>query len=86
MCPEKIGEEVKLYARAIQRLKEYKVKWFSEEEIDDDDIFLVSVDGIHCCMFEVRRDPGGKWYFMQVNQILQSSDLVMEMRKIQDQI
>ena len=62
VCPEKIGEEVKLYARAIQRLKEYKVKWFSEEEIDDDDIFLVSVDGIHCRTFEVRRDPGKKWY------------------------
>ena len=53
VCPEKIGEYIKLYARAIQRLKEYKIKWFSEEKIDDEDIFFVSIDGIHCCMYEV---------------------------------
>ena len=53
MCP-KIGKSITLHARSIQRLKEeYKVKWFSPGEIDDDDIFLVSVDGIHCRTFEV---------------------------------
>jgi DDE superfamily endonuclease len=29
---------------------------------DEDEIFLLSVDGVHCKTFEVRTDPGTKWY------------------------
>ena len=62
ICPEVIGKYTKEYAKSIQHLKKYKVKWFEEGDIDDDDIFLVSVDGIHCRTYEVRKDPGKKWY------------------------
>ena len=62
ICPETISEKINVYSKAIQHLKKHKVKWFEDGECDDDDIFLVSVDGIHCRTFEVRRDPGKKWY------------------------
>mmetsp|Transcript_2173 Transcript_2173/g.4885 ORF Transcript_2173/g.4885 Transcript_2173/m.4885 type:complete len:352 (-) Transcript_2173:49-1104(-) len=60
-CPETIGPRVKEYTAALQRLKKKKIKWFSDEEIKDD-VFIVSVDGVHCRIQEARRDPGSKWY------------------------
>lgn len=45
--------------KAIQSLKEKKVVW---GDWDDDEIFVVSVDGVHCRVREVRKDPGAKWY------------------------
>ena len=62
MCLKKIGKQVKLYARETQWLKEYKVKWFSEEELNEDDICLVSVDSAHYCTFKVQSDPGKEEY------------------------
>ena len=62
ICPQTIGDKIMIYAKAIQRLKKHKVKWFEDGDYDDDEIFLVSVDGIHCRTFEVRKDPGKKWY------------------------
>ena len=62
VCPETIGATVKLYTKAIQRLKEHKIKWFEEGEIDEDEINLITVDGVHCRTFEVRKDPSTKWY------------------------
>ena len=62
LCREIIGRTIKLYTKAIQRLKEHKIKWFEDGEIDEKDVFLVSVDGIHCRTYEVRSDPGKKWY------------------------
>jgi hypothetical protein len=62
VCPQTIGEKIIIYAEAIQRLKKHKVKWFEDGDYDDEEIFLVSVDGIHCRTFEVRKDPGKKWY------------------------
>lgn len=29
---------------------------------DEDEVFLISVDGVHCKIFEPRTDPGSKWY------------------------
>ena len=57
-----IGDVLKTYVKAIQQLKDLKIQWFEEGELDDDDIFIISVDGVHCRVREVRKDPGTKWY------------------------
>ena len=62
VCPEIIAASVKLYGKTIRLLKEKKIKWFEDGEIDDDDIFMISVDGVHCKTGEVRKQPGSKWY------------------------
>ena len=61
LLPETIGPKIKEYARCIQLLKEKKIKWFEDDEIADD-IFIITVDGVHCRVQEVRKDPGTKWY------------------------
>jgi len=61
LSPETIGPKVKEYANAIQHLKGRKIKWFDDDEIKDD-VFIMTVDGVHCRIQEVRKDPGSKWY------------------------
>jgi hypothetical protein len=48
-----------LYVQKIQELKERKVQWGNFE---DNEVFVISVDGVHCQVQEVRRAPGSKWY------------------------
>ncbi|KAL3912528.1 MAG: hypothetical protein SGARI_001109, partial [Bacillariaceae sp.] len=43
----------------IQKLKASKVVW---EKFDEGEVFVISVDGVHCRIREVRTDPGSKWY------------------------
>lgn len=50
---------LKKNSEAIQRLKETKVVW---GDFNEDEVFLLSVDGVHCRIQEVRKDPGAKWY------------------------
>jgi hypothetical protein len=45
--------------KAIQDQKEKKVVWGDWE---DEDIFIISVDGVHCRVQEVRKDPSAKWF------------------------
>ena len=59
--PETIAAKIKEYAVAIQYLKGKKRKWFTDDEIKDD-ILIMTVDGVHCCVQEVQKDPGSKWY------------------------
>jgi hypothetical protein len=51
---EKIGMTCWLYAKKIQQLKERKVRW---GEFEDNEIHIISVDGVHCRMQEIRRAP-----------------------------
>jgi hypothetical protein len=48
-----------LCVQKIQELKERKVQWGNFE---DNEVFIISVDGVHCQVQEVRRAPGSKWY------------------------
>lgn len=48
------------YAKAIQGLKEQKIRWEFAGP-DGELIHIVSVDGVHCRIYEVRIDPGAKW-------------------------
>jgi len=61
LSPETIAAKTKEYATAIQSLKGRKIKWFETDEIEDH-TFIMTVDGVHCSVQEVRKDPGSKWY------------------------
>ena len=52
ICPGKLENTSNFIQEQFNVSKNIN-KWFSEEEIDDEDIFLVSVDGIHCHRYEV---------------------------------
>lgn len=56
----------KLYVDALQGLKEMKIKWIFENG-NLDERFIVSVDGIHCRIWEPRLDPSSKWYSKKHN-------------------
>jgi DDE superfamily endonuclease len=64
MHEETIRNGVRDYVSMIQSLKDLKVRWGGFE---DDEIFIVSVDGVHCKIQEVRKDPGAKWYSHKFN-------------------
>jgi DDE superfamily endonuclease len=51
------------YTRAIQGLKERKIKWpWGPNGGADEEIFIVSVDGVHCTISEPRKMPSSKWF------------------------
>jgi hypothetical protein len=56
------AEIVKKYTKQFQALKNKKIRWFEDGELDENDIFIISVDGVHCRTHEVRKDPGSKWF------------------------
>lgn len=68
------------YVQKIQQLKESKVLW---GEFEDDEVYIISVDGVHCRMQEVRRDPGSKWYTHKHNSAGVSYELGIAIRRNQ---
>ena len=75
-----IGDMLKKYATSIQQLKDLKIRWFEEGELDDDDIFILSVDGVHCRIQEVRWDPGSKWYSHKSHGAVLTYELAIAIR------
>jgi hypothetical protein len=61
---ETIRLRIREYVGKIQQLKDMKVQWGG---FADDETFIISVDGIHCEIQEVRKDPGAKWYSHKIN-------------------
>jgi DDE superfamily endonuclease len=59
-----IRNHVKKHLDAIQSLKETKVVWGGFE---DEEIFIISVDGVHCRIQEVHTHPGAEWYSHKSN-------------------
>jgi hypothetical protein len=50
------------YVKAFQKLKNHKVKWiFADPENPPDEVFIASVDGIHCQISEIRTKPDKVW-------------------------
>jgi hypothetical protein len=49
-----------MYTRAFQQLKEHKIKGWACH--DPDNVFIASLDGIHCLISEVRSNPDKKWF------------------------
>jgi hypothetical protein len=58
------------YASSIQALKEKKIRWIFEEQkyIDFDEFFFLSIDGVHCRIFEPRFLPSSGWYSSKFNK------------------
>jgi DDE superfamily endonuclease len=59
-----IRGKVRRVSEVIQLLKEKKITWGG---FSDDETFIVSVDGVHCRIFEPRNDPGSKWFDHKTN-------------------
>ena len=56
------------YVRAIQALKEKKIEWiFGDGNIKNNEYFIVSVDGVHCRIYEPRTQPSSGWYSKKSN-------------------
>jgi hypothetical protein len=50
---------IKKYVNAIAALKLQKIAW---QDLDDhDEIFAISVDGVHCRIYEPRKQPSARW-------------------------
>lgn len=54
------------YIRAIQALKEKKIKWIFDNE-DYNEFFILSVDGVHCRIYEPRTNPSSGWFSKKFN-------------------
>jgi hypothetical protein len=50
------------YTRAIQAMKDKKIKWLDRWNNEGSEIVIVSVDGVHCKISEPRQLPSSKWY------------------------
>ena len=64
LCEETIRNHIKTYLDWMEELSNVKIVW---GDFDDDEIFIVSVDGVHCKIFEPRTDPGSKWFDHKVS-------------------
>jgi hypothetical protein len=54
-----LRESIRQTVQQIQDLKNKKIIW---GEWGDEEIFVVSVDGVHCRIREVRKNPSTKWF------------------------
>jgi hypothetical protein len=61
---ETVRNKVKKYAKLIANLSSDKIKF---EGFDNREIFIASVDGTHCPIFEIRQDPSTKWFSHKFN-------------------
>ena len=64
LCEETIGPKLRLYAQWIQSLKSKKIRF---EGFNNDDVFWISVDGVHFETEEFRLDPSKKYYSHKKN-------------------
>ena len=58
----------KIYIDTIQALLKVKVRWlFNDVDFIGQEVFIVSVDGVHCPIWEPRWEPSTKWYSKKFN-------------------
>jgi hypothetical protein len=62
LCEPTASDTLWPYTFAIQSLKEKNIKWLWSNQVQDDEVIIVSVDGIHCMISEPRTMPSSKWY------------------------
>lgn len=69
-CCEKTGlAKAWRYVEAIQSLKENTIKWiFDDPEHPFEEMFILSVDGVHCRTYEPRFVPSSGWYSTKFNK------------------
>lgn len=56
------------YVEAIHALKELKIKWIFDDVDAYPEMFVASVDGVHCQIWEPRKVPSSKWYSKKFNK------------------
>ena len=61
---ETVRRNILEYTKRIQDMTPAKVQFGG---FDEDEVFILSVDGVHCRMQEPRKDPGSKWYSHKFN-------------------
>ena len=59
-----IREKVRKTTQLIVCLKDLKIVF---GDFLGDEIFWISIDGVHCCIYEPRRDPSSKWFSHKSN-------------------
>eukprot|EP00980_Cylindrotheca_fusiformis_P020427 scaffold7476_cov68-Cylindrotheca_fusiformis.AAC.4 len=69
-CTEKTGlHRVWKYVEAIRALKHQKISWeFDEDSNAFPELYVATVDGVHCRICEPRKDPSSKWYSKKFNK------------------
>jgi hypothetical protein len=77
LSEETIRNQIKSMSEAIQSLKERKIVW---GDFDDDEVFIITVDGVHCRINEPRNDPGSKWYDHKSNSAGVSYEVTLAIR------
>ena len=60
--------KVEKYVKAIQALKSRKIRWIFDEDSNLDEKFILTVDGVHCRIWEPRRQPSAGWYSKKFNK------------------
>jgi hypothetical protein len=74
---ETVRNLTRKYIETIHQLMPTKVRWGGFE---DEEVFIISVDGVHCRVQEVRTDPGAKWYSHKFNAAAVSYELGIAIR------
>ncbi len=77
-CEETVRSITSKYTEMIHQLMPIKVlRWGG---FDEEEVFIISVDGVHCRIQEVRTDPGAKWYSHKFNAAAVSYELGIAVR------
>ena len=56
------------YLKAIQLLHSQKIRWIFGDGTEQNEVYIISVDGVHCRINEPRHDPSSKWYSQKFNK------------------
>ena len=56
------------YVKAIQALKANKIQWIFDDTDAYKEFFILSVDGVHCRIYEPRIQPSSGWYSKKFNK------------------
>jgi hypothetical protein len=73
-----IRNRVRKYLTLIESLVDKKIVW---TDFKDEEIYLVSVDGVHCKIQEPRKDPGSHWYSHKSNGAGVSYEVAVAIRR-----
>jgi DDE superfamily endonuclease len=68
-CTEKTSlERGWRYVDAIHALKEHKIKWIFDDVDAYPEMYVASVDGVHCQIWEPQTVPSSTWYSKKFNK------------------
>ena len=61
-CKETALKQVRNCVNAFASLRKNKIRWIFDDEEGHEEMFTVSVDGVHCRTYEPRIKPSTKWH------------------------